>query len=138
MNHCDLKLLHSAFLLKNVRKRLIAYTSNDLLISHLIFQALRVAHCLLETVGVLFPRRCLESSIQARTVEQVKACCGCSGALGLMGWSPESSPSALGGSANTPLKLTTGELLPAVQTYKRPSRCSEVTAGGGPPFYSIK
>lgn len=30
-----------------------------------------------------FPWRCLESFIQPRTVEQVKACCGCSGALGL-------------------------------------------------------
>lgn len=45
-----------------------------------------------------------------------------------MGWSQERSPSALGGSANRPLKLTTGELLPAVQTYKGLSWFSEVIA----------
>lgn len=42
------------------------------------------------------------------------------------------------GSANGPLKLTTGELLPAVETCERPSWFSEVIAKILPLFNSLQ
>lgn len=55
-----------------------------------------------------------------------------------MGWSRERGPPAPGGSANGPLKLTTGELLPAVETYERPSWFSEVIAETLPLFNPLQ
>lgn len=91
--------------------------SDDLLISHLIFQ-LQVSHCLLKPWGGVFffpPRGVWRVSFNHELFSKSKPAVGGSEEP----WAPRGGhrrgalrPS--GSSANRPLKLTTGELLPAV------------------------